>query len=85
MCRIGITIYESVSCVYLIFKHFLLMFVIATVITLDTVVFEITNMPSLSEKHGAVKKLFGFEKHFAQQNKLRFFSNISKIKTTELS
>lgn len=66
---------------YLSFKHF--MFVIAIVMTLDTVVFEIINIPSLSEEHG--KKGLGFEKCCAQQNNSRSFSNIFKIKMTELS
>jgi len=51
----------------LIFKHFLFMCVIEILIISAVVVFDITNIPSLSEEQKHIsKKTFGFKKRFAR-------------------
>jgi len=51
----------------------------------DLVIFDNIYIPSLFESHGVLKSDFGFRKRCARKHKTRFCSNISKIKTIELS
>jgi len=51
----------------------------------DLVIFDNIYIPSLFKSHGVLKNDFGFRKRCARKHNIRFCSNISKIKTTELS